>query len=157
MADERRRERVRRNDDPSAKAVLKRKSRKVGKQWIAQWWEGNHRRKARWSGMTKSEAEKKLTDILAPLNEGHTSSAIWKPISSHLDASMYGSRSMNSFNRNEFQELLNQKAIEYSYSVVAHLRWTLRQIFRMAVVKAVLSGRRRSYITHANLNAQEET
>lgn len=135
--------------------------KKVGKQWIAQWWEGDHRRKARWSGMTKSEAEKKLADILAPLNSERTSGATKKPtfgefvertylpfyrgkwktstaednegrLRFHLTL-IYASRPVDSFSRDEFQRLLNQKATDYSYSVVAHLRWALRQIFRMAV------------------------
>ncbi len=46
----------------------------------------------------------------------------------HL-ASAYTSRQLDSFSRDEFQKLLNEKAADYSYSVVAHLRWTLRQIF----------------------------
>ncbi len=40
---------------------------------------------------------------------------------------------MDTFSRDELQQLLNQKAAEYSYSVVAHIRWTLRQIFRLVV------------------------
>lgn len=51
---------------------------------------------------------------------------------------VYASRNVDSFNRDEFQQLLNQKAAEYSYSVVAHLRWTLRQIFRMVVEEGYL-------------------
>lgn len=65
----------------------------------------------------------------------------WKPSTTddnegrlkfHL-LSQYSARPVDSFSRAELQELLNHKAAEYSYSVVAHLRWTLRQIFRMAV------------------------
>ena len=47
--------------------------------------------------------------------------------------SAYAARTLQSFTRDELQAFLNQKAAEYSYSIVAHLRWGLRQIFRMAV------------------------
>jgi integrase len=136
--------------------------KKVGKQWVVQWWENGHRRKARWlvSGMTKSEADIKLAGILAPINAGRSPRGVkptfgefvdhtylpfyrgkWKPstaednqgrLNFHL-VSLYSARPIDSFSRGELQELLNQKAVEYSYSVVAHLRWTLRQIFRLAL------------------------
>jgi integrase len=51
----------------------------------------------------------------------------------HLE-SIYSERALGSFSRDELQTLLDQKAERgLSYSVVAHLRWDLRQIFRMAV------------------------
>src|ERR1700688_3137385 len=55
--------------------------KKVARQWIAQWWEGGHRRKARWpvSEMTKSEAESKLAAIVTTLNAGRISGANSKP------------------------------------------------------------------------------
>ncbi len=142
--------------------------KKVGRQWIAQWREDGHRRKARWpvSAMTKSEAEAKLAEILAALNAGRTVRkpkltfaefveytylpfyrGKWKASTAddnegrlkfHLSP-VYASRNVDSFNRDEFQRLLNQKAAEYSYSVVAHLRWTLRQIFRMVVEEGYLN------------------
>lgn len=140
--------------------------KKVGKQWIAQWWEGGHRRKARWSKITKSEAQSKLAEMLVLLNAGATAGMKRKPtfgefvehtylpfyrgkwktstaednegrLRFHL-TSMYAPRPLDSFGRDEFQKLLNQKAADYSYSVVAHLRWTLRQIFRMAVEEGCL-------------------
>jgi integrase len=47
---------------------------------------------------------------------------------------VYGSRTLGSFNRDELQDLLDAKAkAGLSYSVVAHLRWDLRHVFRMAV------------------------
>lgn len=142
--------------------------KKVGRQWIAQWRDDGHRRKARWpvSVMTKSEAEAKLAEILAALNGGRTIRkpkltfaefveytylpfyrGKWKASTAednegrlkfHLSP-VYASRNVDSFNRDEFQRLLNQKAVEYSYSVVAHLRWTLRQIFRMVVEEGYLN------------------
>src|SRR5207249_12242712 len=114
--------------------------RKVGRQWIAQWWEDGHRRKARWpvSRTTKSEAEAKLAEILVALNAGRT---IGKPtptfaefveytylplhrgkwkistagdnegrLKFHL-SSVYASRTVDSFNRDEFQQLLTKKRL----------------------------------------------
>jgi hypothetical protein len=43
------------------------------------------------------------------------------------------------FTRDELQQFLDSKAADgHSYSVVAHLRWDLRQIFRMAVAEGCL-------------------
>jgi integrase len=45
----------------------------------------------------------------------------------------YGERLVSGFRREELQDFLEQKAAAgLSYSVVAHLRWDLRQVFRMA-------------------------
>jgi integrase len=53
----------------------------------------------------------------------------------HL-APVYSERTLGSFNRDEFQTMLDEKASAgLSYSLVAHLRWDLRQIFRMAVAE----------------------
>ena len=47
---------------------------------------------------------------------------------------IYEQRKLGSFSRDELQDLLDAKAeAGLSYSVVAHLRWDMRQIFRMAV------------------------
>ena len=47
---------------------------------------------------------------------------------------IYAGRTLGSFSRDELQTMLDEKvAIGLSYSVVAHLRWDLRQILRMAV------------------------
>jgi integrase len=56
----------------------------------------------------------------------------------HHLINVFGERSLGSFTggrgRNELQEYLDGKAdAGLSYSTVAHLRWDLRQIFRMAV------------------------
>ena len=51
----------------------------------------------------------------------------------HLEP-IYSERTLGSFNRDELQTMLDEKAASgLSYSVVAHLRWDLRQILRMAV------------------------
>ena len=54
---------------------------------------------------------------------------------------VYGSRALESVegSRDGLQAFLNGKAAEgFSYSIVAHLRWGLRQIFRMAVAEGYL-------------------
>jgi integrase len=45
----------------------------------------------------------------------------------------FGDRELESFSRDEFQDFLDSKGSKFSFSVVAHLRWDLRQIFQMAV------------------------
>jgi len=53
---------------------------------------------------------------------------------------LYQARTLASFRRNELQDLLDTKAhAGLSYSVIAHLRWDLRQILRMAVEEELLS------------------
>ena len=48
-------------------------------------------------------------------------------------------RELTSFKRGELQDFLDSKAAEdFSYSVVAHLRWDLRQIFQLAVAEGIL-------------------
>lgn len=52
----------------------------------------------------------------------------------------YGARTLASFRRDELQDLLDAKArAGLSYSVVAHLRWDLRQVLRMALEEEILS------------------
>lgn len=59
-------------------------------------------------------------------------------IEHHL-TSGFGQRKPESFLRDELQDFLDAKAAAgLSHSVVAHLRWDLRQIFRMAVVEGYL-------------------
>jgi integrase len=49
---------------------------------------------------------------------------------------IYAERTLGSFGRDELQTLLDEKAASgLSYSVVAHLRWDLRQIFRIAIME----------------------
>jgi len=47
----------------------------------------------------------------------------------------FGDRELGSFTRDELQDFLDSKGLKFSYSVVAHLRWDLRQIFQMAVAE----------------------
>ena len=52
----------------------------------------------------------------------------------------HADRTVGSFTRDEFQDFLDRKAVAagLSYSVVAHLRWDLRQIFGMAVAEGFI-------------------
>lgn len=60
-------------------------------------------------------------------------------IRAHLTR-LYEGRTLASFRRDERQDLLDAKAhAGFSHSVVAHLRWDLRQILRMAVEEELLS------------------
>jgi integrase len=57
----------------------------------------------------------------------------------HLNP-LYQTRKLTSFRRDELQDMLEAKAhAGLSYSVVAHLRWDLRQVLRMAVNEELLS------------------
>ena len=68
------------------------------------------------------------------LNEGHERSAHPRP----LDAAVRGENA-GKFRRDELQDLLDAKAhAGLSYSVIAHLRWDLRQVLRMAVEEEIL-------------------
>jgi integrase len=56
----------------------------------------------------------------------------------HLQ-SIFADRPLASFTRDELQRFLDQKAADaLSHSMVAHLRWDLRQIFRMAVAEGCI-------------------
>jgi integrase len=137
---------------------------RCGGKWIGQWWEDGHRRKKTLglvSKVPKAQAQKELDAILGPINSraeapspttkwGHFVTNVYLPfyrrkwkrstkdtnedrLRCHLTP-VYASRSLGSFNREELQTFLDEKAeAGLSYSVVAHLRWDLRQIFRMAV------------------------
>jgi integrase len=110
--------------------------------------------------MTKTQAQEALDAILAPINaRGATPSAAcsfsefvsgnyfpfytrkWKRsttaenkyrVKHHLFP-VYEKRTLSSISRDELQAMLEAKtAAGLSYSVVAHLRWDLNQIFKMA-------------------------
>lgn len=60
-------------------------------------------------------------------------------IALHLSGD-FENRPLASFSRDELQQYLDGKAAAgHSHSVVGHLRWDLRQIFRMAMVEGYLS------------------
>jgi integrase len=118
------------------------------------------------SKVKKYEAEEKLAQILEPLNtrlaeptpnctfgqfirqiylpfykrKWKTSTAVSNEdrLGFHL-TKPFEERPLISFSRDELQGILDRKAAGgLSYSVVAHLRWDLRQVFRMAVSEGYL-------------------
>lgn len=111
--------------------------------------------------MTQSQAEILLAATLRPINEGTAPVArpvltfgqfvervylphcrrTWKPstemttvptITNHL-VKTFADRLMGTIGRSEIQDLLETKARDLSRSMVAHLRWHLNGIFRLAV------------------------
>jgi integrase len=143
--------------------------KKVDGRWIAQWWSDGHRRKRTLglvSKVSKAQARSELDAILAPINSRDAapspqrkwgefvnnvflpfyrrkwkrSSAISNEDRLRTHLQIYAERTLGSFTRDELQTLLDEKAAAgLSYSVVAHLRWDLRQIFRMAVSEGYIS------------------
>ena len=129
-------------------------------QW---WEDGHRRKRTlgRVSKLAKSKAQGDLDAILLPINSRASApspSTTWGEFVSntylpfytrkwklstkttneerfkvHLFPA-YGEGKLGSFQRDELQDLLDAKASAgLSYSTVAHLRWDLRQVFRMAV------------------------
>lgn len=115
----------------------------------------------------KGDAEAKLARLLEPLN-GHLAEPTpelqigsfirqvylpfyrrkWKTSTTACNESRieihlfppFAERSLQSVSRNELQTFLDQKAAAaLSRSLVAHLRWDLRQIFRIAVSEGYLT------------------
>lgn len=108
----------------------------------------------------KIDAESKLSKLLEPLNTALAEPSAefefgafvrqvylpfyrrkWKHsttlanedrVGNHLTA-IFDSTPLKRFTRDNLQNFLDEKANSFSYSVVAHLRWDLRQIFRLAV------------------------
>ena len=134
-------------------------------QW---WEDGHRRKRTlgSCSSVPKAKARGELDAILAPINaraDAPSPSRLWGDFVNgtylpfyrrkwkrstarsnedrlrvHLDA-IYAARKLGSFTRDELQALLDAKAASgLSYSVVAHIRWDLRQIFRMAVTEGHL-------------------
>jgi integrase len=129
-----------------------------------QWWQEGHRRNkvlGKIRKMTKSEAEDKLADILAPINSDQdlpSSKASfddfvkqvylpfyhrkWKRstagtnvdrLNHHL-LPIFGGQPLGGFVRDNLQDFLDKKAADgLSFSTIDHLRWDLKQIFDMAV------------------------
>ena len=118
------------------------------------------------SKMTKSEAAAKLAEIVAPINArgqeptpdmafGTFVETVYLPfyhrkwkrstIMSNNDRvkryliSEFGARKLGSFRRDELQDFLDRREADgLSYSTVAHLRWDMRQIFKMAVAEGFI-------------------
>lgn len=129
-------------------------------QW---WEDGHRRKRTMGSvsSVPKTKARAELDAILAPINsraEAPSSTRKWGDFVNnvylpfyrrkwkhstaftnedrlrvHFEP-IYAERSLGSFTRDELQTMLDEKAATgLSYSIVAHLRWDLRQILRMAV------------------------
>lgn len=129
-------------------------------QW---WEDGHRRKRTMGSvsSVPKAQARGELDAILSPINSRADAPSPtkewgdfvkntylpfyrrkWKKSSAmtnedrlrvHLEP-IYGERTLGSFNRDELQTMLDGKAESgLSSSTVAHLRWDLRQILRMAV------------------------
>ena len=135
-------------------------------QW---WQDGHRRKKTlgKASKMTKAQAKDELARIVAPINareQGANAETTLESFMSDVYLPLYrrkwkastvgtnenrlelhirtafGARKLRSIQRVELQEFLEKKAdAGLSYSVVAHLRWDLRQIFRLAVAEASLA------------------
>jgi integrase len=131
-------------------------------QW---WEDGHRRKRTlgKVSQVPKSKAQAELDAILAPINSRAEAPSParkfgdfvkgtylpfyerkWKLSSATTNKERlkvhllppYGERKLGSFTRDELQGLLDEKAAAgLSYSTVAHLRWDLRQILKMAVVE----------------------
>ncbi|MEW5976036.1 MAG: tyrosine-type recombinase/integrase [Acidobacteriota bacterium] len=137
--------------------------------WVAQWWDNGHRKNrvlGPVSKMTKSRARSELAAIVLAVNNRSPVSTVsefqefvhqiflpfyrrkWKRSTrmtnedrfrNHLYPHFAG-RDLGSINRDQLQNFLDGKAAQgLSFSVVAHLRWDLKQIFNMAVSEGVVS------------------
>ena len=149
--------------------------------WVAQWWENGRRRNQRLGkvrvsgkrksdaqdqGLTKSEAQDKLAEIVDRVNGNPQSPSEsvrfedfvnhvyfpfyrrkWKHstatcnedrIKRHVEPE-FGECSLRAFTRTDLQDYLDRKAASgLSFSIVDHLRWDLKQIFGMAVAEGNL-------------------
>jgi integrase len=112
----------------------------------------------------KADAERNLARILEPINTaaGEQTPALefgafvrqvylpfyrrkWKASTTGCNQGRIGlylsefeRDSLKSFSRDKLQAFLDRKAVGLSHSIVSHLRWDLRQIFRMAVAEGYL-------------------
>lgn len=127
------------------------------------WEDGSRRSSVlgRCSQMTKSDAEAALADILKPINSGvslgprpvytfkqfvtdqylpfyrkgwkeSTAGTSEQIITRHLIPEM-GDRLLQVISREELQKVLDGKARKLSYSAVAHIRWFMNAIFKLAL------------------------
>jgi integrase len=136
-----------------------------GRYWVGKYREGGrHKTKllGKIRGITKSEAQEKLAEILKPLNGPSSSADLmlesfveriyfpfyqrkWKTstLMTNKDrvrreiVGTFGKRQLRTFTRDELQSFLDSKS-SLSFSTVEHLRWDLRQIFKMAIVEGVI-------------------
>jgi integrase len=143
--------------------------RKDLKMWVLQWWEGGHKRKRTLprSKYSKGDADREMAAILEPINDGAVTPSVkctlgefvtkvylpfyrrkWKRTTTatnddrlgHHLLPVFANQTLGSFDLNGLQDFLDEKAnAGLSYSVVAHLRWDLNQIFRMAAAEGFVA------------------
>jgi len=141
---------------------------KVRGLWVARWREEGQRKArvlGRISEMTKAQAQSELAAIVVPINSSRSQPSEqisfgtfvkqvylpfyrrkWKRSTAmtnedrldHHLITEFNSRSLGSFGRDELQAFLDHKAGIYSFSVVDHRRWDLKQIFNMSVAEGYL-------------------
>jgi len=138
--------------------------------WLACWWqEGSRRSKVlgRCSQMSKGEAESALSGILQPINAGtggarpvytfrafvetvflpfarrtwkaSTASTSTAAVQLHL-VPEFGNELLQNMGRERLQDFLDKKALTLSGSGVAHLRWFLNSIFKLALADGLVTG-----------------
>jgi integrase len=134
------------------------------------WEDGSRRSKVLGlcSKMTKREAESAMAAILHPINEGTSRGPRpvytfgqfvenvylphgrrgWKEstagtseqiIQKHL-LPEFANGLLHTIRRDQLQDFLDRKAAELSFSVVAHLRWFLNGIFKLASSDSIITG-----------------
>ena len=138
--------------------------RKQNGRWFGAWYtQGKRTSKSLGlvKDLTKGEAREKLAELIkaskaatettlfGPFVQGpffDFYSRKWKHstadknvnrVNVHLVAA-FGRRELSSFRRDELQDLLDAKAKEFSFSLVNHIRWDLKQIFDMAVAEGLI-------------------
>jgi integrase len=152
------------------KGNVRKIKRPAGSMWVGQYWESGHRRcklLGLVSKMTKGEAEAALADVLRPINAAKSPVTErtkfgdfvknvvfpfcrrkWKQSTCGTTEDRirlyliktWNDRPIGSFNRDELQSFLDDKASKLSFSTVDHLRWDLHQIFQFAVAERVIQA-----------------
>lgn len=146
---------------------LRKRRTAKGTVWFATWWDNNHRRGktlGKTTDLTKTQAQEQLESILRPINErrktveytlqGYTRDVVfpwyerkWKKSTAmttrdridHHILKELGNKTLSSFDRTNLQDYLDKKTTTgLSHATLSHLRWDLRQIFRMAVNDGLL-------------------
>jgi integrase len=138
--------------------------RKQRNKWIGIWWvEGTKKSKVLGfiKDMSKTKAREEVARIVALERAKHETDKVWtfgefveqvyfpyysrkwkvstrdnnvNRIRVHL-TSVFEDRELQSFKRDELQDLLDSKAGTLSFSMVDHLKWDLTQVFNMALAE----------------------
>ena len=134
------------------------------------WEDGSRRSKVLGlcSKMTKGDAESAMAAILQPINEGtsrgprpvytfeHFVENVYLPhgrrgwkdstagtseqiVRKHLNPE-FGKDLLHTIRRDQLQDFLDHKAMDLSFSMVAHLRWFLNGIFKLALSDTLVRG-----------------